>query len=135
MRGLCFASAAFLMMTKFASAERFEEVTVGVPVSSVANAEAWYLDFFGHDTEVLRPVPGVVEFNIAPGFWFQIFETNDPQPSAATVRFLVDDIGVSQAEWAEVGIKTGEPVHVPDVVTFTEFSDPDGNPLGLYDLP
>lgn len=56
---------------------------------------------------MFKPVPGVVEFNVAPGVWFQIFEMEDHQPSGTIVRFLVDDIAASQAEWAEAGIDTG----------------------------
>lgn len=44
MRTLCSVSMAFLAMTGFASAEPFQEVTVGVPVASIAEAEAWYLN-------------------------------------------------------------------------------------------
>jgi predicted enzyme related to lactoylglutathione lyase len=127
--------AAFLAMVNFASAEPFREITVGIPVSSIAEAETWYLNFFGAETEVMRPFPGVVEFKAAPGSWVQIYEMEDQQPSAATVRFLVDDIGDAQRRRAERGINTGEAIEIPGVVTYSEFSDPFGNPLGLYDLP
>jgi len=135
MRMLCRASIAFLAMAGVASAEPFKEITVGVPVASIADAEAWYLNLLGADIEVIKPVPGVVEFKVAPGVWFQIFETDDQHPSGAIVRFLVDDIGVAQDERAEVGIDTGEAIEIPNVVAFSEFFDPDGNALGLYDLP
>jgi predicted enzyme related to lactoylglutathione lyase len=135
MRGLRSISAAFLLTSSFASADPFQEVTVGVPVSSIVDAEAWYLELFGADTELLRPVPGVVEFKVAPGVWYQIFEIDDHEPSSAVMRFLVDDIAAAQAKWADAGIDTGEAIQIPNVVTYSEFTDPDGNALGLYDLP
>ena len=135
MRGLYTSSIALLLTVSFASAEPFQEITVGVPVSSITEAEAWYLGFFGADTEVIKPVPGVVEFKVAPDVWFQIYENEGHQPSGAVVRFLVDDMATSQANWADAGIDTGEAIQIPNVVTYSEFTDPDGNALGLYDLP
>ncbi|AUQ98261.1 VOC family protein [Phaeobacter inhibens] len=135
MRRLCTASIALLFSAGVTSAEPFREITVGVPVASITDAEEWYLALFGAKVEVLRPVPGVVEFKVTPETWYQIFETDDPQPSGAVVRFLVDDMAASQAKWADAGIDTGEAIQIPDVVTYSEFTDPDGNALGLYDLP
>jgi predicted enzyme related to lactoylglutathione lyase len=51
------------------------------------------------------------------------------------LRFLVDDIAAAQATLTSVGINSGEAIEVPGLVTFSEFTDPDGNALGLYDLP
>lgn len=135
LRTLLKASIAVLAMAGSVSAEPFQEVTVGVPVVSIAEAEAWYSSFLGPDTEVIRPVPGVVEFKVAPGVWLQLFETDGQQPAGAVVRFLVDDMAVTQSTHADLGIETGEAIEIPDVVTFSEFTDPFGNALGLYDLP
>ena len=78
---------------------------------------------------------GVVEFKAAPGVWYQIFEAEEQQASETIVRFLVDDIEETQRAGTEVGINMGEAIAIPEVVTFSEFPDPDGNALGLYDLP
>lgn len=129
------ASVALLVITGFASAEPFREITVGVPVSSIAEAETWYLDFFGAETEVIRPAPKIVEFKAAPGTWVQLYEIESQQPSGTIIRFLVDDMGTAQSARAERGINTGEAIEVPGVVTYSEFADPFGNALGLYDLP
>jgi len=128
-------SVALVATTSFASAEPFREITVGVPVSSIAEAETWYLNFLGADTEVMRPVPGVVEFKVGPDTWVQLFETESQQPSGAIIRFLVDDMGAAQSARSDRGIVTGEPIEIPGVVTYSEFADPFGNALGLYDLP
>lgn len=128
-------SVALVATSTFASAEPFRELTVGVPVSSIAEAETWYLNFLGADTEVMRPVPGVVEFKVAPDTWIQLFETENQQPSGAIIRFLVDDMDAAQSARSERGIDTGEAIEIPGVVTYSEFTDPFGNALGLYDLP
>ncbi len=135
MRWLARASAACLLTAGMATAEPFQEVTIGVPVSSISEAEVWYLNLLGTDVEILRPFPGVVEFKVAPGVWFQIFEADDQQASEAIVRFLVDDMDTTQRQSAQAGIATGEAIQIPNVVTFSEFVDPDGNALGFYDLP
>ncbi|WP_245989924.1 VOC family protein [Litoreibacter meonggei] len=126
---------ALLASTSFASAEPFGEVTVGVPVSSIAEAETWYLNFLGAETEIMRPFPGVVEFKVAPDTWVQLFEVENQQPSGAIIRFLVEDMADAQRERAELGINTGDAIDIPGVVTYSEFADPFGNALGLYDLP
>ncbi|WP_281275451.1 hypothetical protein [Litoreibacter halocynthiae] len=41
----------------------------------------------------------------------------------------------AQRERAELGINTGDAIDIPGVVTYSEFADPFGNALGLYDLP
>ncbi|MGC1497911.1 MAG: VOC family protein [Sulfitobacter sp.] len=128
-------SVALVATTSFASAEPFSEITIGVPVSSIAEAETWYLNFLGADTEVMRPVPGVVEFKVAPETWVQLFEVENQQPSGAIIRFLVDDMEAAQSARSDRGIGTGEAIEIPGVVTYSEFADPFGNALGLYNLP
>ncbi|KZL14015.1 VOC family protein [Pseudovibrio sp. Ad26] len=129
---VCVASLAFASIV---SAEPFQEVTIGVPVPSLAEAEAWYTNFLGPDTEVIRPVPGIVEFKVAPGVWLQIFEADDAQPSGTILRFLVEEMAAAQKVRSELNIDTGEAVEIPEVVTYSEFADPSGNALGFYDLP
>lgn len=126
---------AFTLMTGSASAEPFQEVTVGMPVASISEAEAWYTKFLGPDVETLRPVPGVVEFKVAPNVWLQIFEDDGQSASEPSVRFLVDDMQATQQANAGAGIDTGKAIEVPGVVTYSDFADLDGNALGFYDLP
>lgn len=135
MRALIRASIVCLAMTGAATAEPFQEVTIGIPVPSLAEAEVWYTKFLGPGTEVVKPVPGIIEFKVSPGVWFQLFETNDQQSSGTIIRFLVDDMAAAQRARTKVGITTGEAIEIPDVVTYSEFADPFGNGLGFYDLP
>lgn len=135
MRKLAISFSISTLFGSIAMAEPFQEVTVGVPVASIAEAEAWYLKLLGDEVEILRPGPGVVEFKAAPGVWLQIFEPEAGQPTASVVRFKIDDFPTFQKQSSGNGIDTGEATAVPDIVTFSEFTDPDGNALGLYSLP
>ena len=80
-------------------------------------------------------MPGVVELKATNGVWIQLFEVEDPASAGAVLRFLVDDMESAQAARTAHNIDTGEAVVVPEVVTFSEFTDPDGNGLGFYALP
>lgn len=128
-------TAALFGMANIALAEPFQEVTVGVPVANLAEAEAWYAKLLGPDTEIMRPYPGITEFKVAPGVWLQLFEPEDETVSQPILRFLVGDIAATQATHASVKINSGEAIEVPGLVTYSEFYDPDGNALGLYELP
>jgi hypothetical protein len=83
----------------------------------------------------MRPYPGITEFKVAPGVWLQLFEPEGETVSKPILRFLVGDIAATQATHASLDINSGEAIDVPGLVTYSEFSDPDGNALGLYDLP
>jgi len=134
-RRITASSFVFLALTGAALAEPFQEMTVGVPVPSLSEAEAWYATFLGSDTEVIRPAPGIVEYKVAPGVWLQLFEAGEQQSEGAVIRYRVDDLPAEQEKRASVGIGTGEAIEIPDVVTFSEFSDPFGNALGFYEMP
>ena len=129
-----FAIAALLTMPAAALAQPFNEVTIGVPVPSLSVAEAWYATFLGPDVETAHPVPGIAEFKIAPGVWLQLFEKTAGSENAI-VRFSVQDFAAAQQTRKAAGIDTGKAETIPGIVTFSEFRDPYGNPLGFYALP
>ena len=129
------AALLFMLGSTAMASEPFKEMTVGVPVKSITEAEAWYKNFLGSDVEIMRPVPGVIELKASNGVWIQLFEVEDPASAGAVLRFLVNDMESAQAARAAHNIDTGEAVVVPAVVTFSEFTDPDGNGLGFYALP
>lgn len=55
--------------------------------------------------------------------------------SEVTIGAPVKSIEETQRTGAGVSINMGEAIAIPDVITFSEFSDPDKNVLGLYELP
>ncbi|MBL1420538.1 MAG: VOC family protein [Alphaproteobacteria bacterium] len=135
MKMLCKVFVVFLAIISVATAEPFKEITIAIPVSSLNQAEQWYTNFLGADTEMIKPTPDIIEFKAARGVWLQLYETNNQQSSGAIIRFLVKDMKVAQAARARVGINTGEAIEIPNVVTYSEFTDPFGNAIGFYDLP
>ena len=135
MRKFAFAIAAILSVSGFARAEPFNEVTIGVPVPSLPEAEAWYAKLLGPDVETAHPVPGIAEFKVAPGVWLQLFEKTGTGAENAIVRFSVKDFAAAQNARTAKGIDTGKAETIPGVVTYSEFRDPFGNPLGFYAVP
>lgn len=112
------------------------EITIGVAVEDVQRAEGWYRDVLGRPVESMQPVEGMVELMVAPGAWLQLFPSEQQpfEPSTAIVRFKTDDIEADASRLRAKGIEVGEVTRIPGVVSFAEFADPFGNPVGLYQL-
>ncbi|MCF4099733.1 VOC family protein [Maritalea mediterranea] len=135
MRKFAFSILFGLALTASGSAQGFGEATVALPVTSLDEAKAWYGDFLGPDAEMIEPAPGVVELRATPHMWLQLYETEQMPETGAVIRFLVEDMDAAQAKFAEKGIDVGEAIEVPGIVIYSEFTDPFGNGMGLYDLP
>ncbi|TDQ67308.1 hypothetical protein ATL17_1318 [Maritalea mobilis] len=135
MRVLILSAALGLALASNAAAQAFSEATVAVPVTSLDEAKIWYGKFLGEDAEIIEPVPGVLEVKATPDMWLQLYETEKMPETGAVIRFLVDDMAAAQASYAEKGIDVGEAIEVPGVVIYSDFTDPFGNAMSLYDLP
>lgn len=135
MRRIFIALFATIFITSNGLAAGFDEATVGIPVTSVAEAEEWYTKLLGPDAEIIRPFPGLIEIKATPNLWLQLFEAEDASPSKTIVRFLVKDMALTQERLSKLGIDTGEAIVVPETIIYSEFTDPFGNPLGFYALP
>lgn len=130
--GLAFVFSA---VASVALAAPFDEVTVGLPVPSLDAAVTWYATLLGPGVEMIQPAPGIAEFKIAPSVWLQLFEVDVLQPSNGIIRFSVEDFEATQKALAAADINIGDAIAIPDVVTFSEFTDPFGNALGFYSIP
>lgn len=108
-------------------------VTVGLPVSDVADAAAWYERMLGFAPQ-LEPAPGVVEFEVRPGVWLQLFEEGQVRPSGWAFRFGVEDLDAARARLGGLGLDVGPVERVEGVVAFCSLWDPDGNELSLYQV-
>ena len=80
-------------------------VTIGLPVSDLAQATRWYQEVFALADPDLTPAPGVLEFQVGP-VWLQL--TEGPPGSAAA--------------------------GAAGPVTRFDFTDPDGNRLSLHSM-
>ena len=68
-----------------------ESLTVGLPVADMPKALEWYRRLLG-DRKEICPTEGVMEFELMPGFWLQLFKSESPPHSQLIVRIGVADI-------------------------------------------
>ncbi len=109
-------------------------MTVGLPVSDLQAAVAWYRRAFELADPDVEPADGVVEFQLGP-VWLQLDEGSCTRSGAETVlRVGVADAAGERSRLAELGVAVGELTHVEGAVDFFAFADPDGNQLSVYSL-
>lgn len=109
-----------------------QSVTVGLPVSDLDRAIAWYQRVFTLSAPDLVPADGVVEFRLGT-MWLQLGEEPTTRSGAEVVtRFGVDDAAAERERLLAAGVAAGPLEHVPGVVEYFDFQDPDGNRLSFY---
>ena len=107
-------------------------VTIGIPVSDLQAASRWYEQILDKPPDI-EPVPGIREFEIA-GTWIQLDE-GQPVRGNWTLRIGVTDLNAERQRLEKLGLKLGETRTVPDVISYFNFYDPDGNRLSCYQEP
>ena len=103
-------------------------ITVGLPVSDVKAARAWYQRVLGKVADI-EPVEGIVEFEVHPGSWLQLHDGDQ-----TAFRIGVEDLEATRNRLLTSGIEVGPIERVEGVIAFCDFSDPDGNHLSLYQV-
>lgn len=109
----------------------FASSTISFPVSDLEKSTQWYQQLLG-EVESFSPAPGVMEFQLNDKTWLQLFEGEVAVGSI--LRLEVADIQSSHKKLGEIGISTTSIELVPNVVSYFDFSDPDGNQLSFYKL-
>jgi glyoxylase I family protein len=100
-----------------------------VHVSDIEAARKWYAALFGRP-EDNNPMPTLVEWQVLPGAWVQVF--HDPGKAGTDeVNFAVDDLETHIAELEGRGLEPGEITDASKGVRLSRFDDPDGNTIGL----
>lgn len=104
--------------------------TIGFPVSNLEESVEWYKQVLG-DVEYFSPADGVVEFALNDKTWLQLFVGTASQGSI--LRLEVADI---ESQYNRLNnLVSPTPIElVPDVVSYFDFKDPDGNQLSFYKL-
>jgi len=111
-----------------------ESVTVGLPVGDLEEASGWYGRAFDLAEPDLRPVEGVVEFQLGP-IWLQLGVASTERTGAeVVVRVGVADAAAEHARLRRLGIAAGPVERVPGAVDYFDFRDPYGNVLSFYSL-
>ena len=104
-------------------AKKFYGETLGLPVAFYMGDEVGWMQFGEKDGT-----------NLAINLW----AGPDPVPprnGGATVVFAVDDAHATVAELRKRGVKCDDPLAVPDMVTYANFYDPEGNRLQIAGPP
>ncbi len=104
-------------------AKKFYAETLGLPVAAFITDEVGWMEF-GEKEDVHL---GIMQWR-GPG----------PMPKGdggAIAVFEVDDAYAAVAELRKQGVRCGDVVAVPQMVTFADFFDPDGNRLQVAGPP
>ncbi|UXA18511.1 VOC family protein [Mycobacterium sp. SMC-4] len=100
-----------------------------VHVTDVDAARRWYALLFGRP-EDNNPMPTLVEWQVLPGAWVQVYHDPD-RAGTDEINLAVDDLERHIAELTERGLRTGDVVDANKGVRLCRFPDPDGNIVTL----
>jgi catechol 2,3-dioxygenase-like lactoylglutathione lyase family enzyme len=106
-----------------------EHVLAVVPVSDIDRANTWYERLFGHPADN-NPMPVLVEWQVVPGGWVQVFIDSE-RAGSGLVNFAVDDLAEFVEGARERGLQPGEIEGVNKGVELSTLRDPDGNMIRL----
>ncbi len=107
------------------------ETIVVIAVSDLSKSREWYSRLFGK-TPDLEPFPGNVEFKVG-GAWIQIM-SGKPRASSWSMQFGVRDLSLERERLRKSGITAGEIKTVPDVISYFDINDPDGNAMRWFQV-
>lgn len=102
------------------------EVIVEIPVSDLSSSREWYARLFGKKGPDLEPFPGNVEFKVGSA-WVQIVSGNVQPSSSWSLQLEVRDLSRERERIRAAEIVATEIKTVPNVISFFDIKDPDGN--------
>ena len=106
-----------------------EHVLAVVPVTDLASSRSWYESLFGRPADN-NPMPNLVEWQVIPGGWVQVF-IDAQRAGSGLLNLAVDDLEAHIAELTRRGLAPGETVEANKGVRLSAISDPDGNTIRL----
>ena len=106
-----------------------QHVLAVVPVSDLAAANAFYQKLFGRPADN-NPMPVLVEWQVVPGAWVQVF-VDEERAGSGLLNFAVDDLEAHVTEAAERGLRPGAIDGANKGVRLSTITDPDGNVIRL----
>jgi glyoxylase I family protein len=98
-----------------------------VPASDLQRSEQWYASLFGRPADN-NPMPTLVEWQVLPGAWVQVFSDAD-RAGSGLLNFAVDDLETHLAEVGARGIEADEIAEAAKGVRTCTVVDPDGNTI------
>ncbi len=108
-----------------------KETIVVIAVSDLSKSREWYSLLFGKMPD-LEPFPGNVEFKVG-GAWVQISK-GKVQTSSWSLQLEVRDLSRERERLREAGITATEIKTVPNVISYFDLNDPDGNTMRWFQV-
>lgn len=100
-----------------------------VPVSDIARSRQWYASLFGR-AEDNNPMPSLVEWQVLPGAWVQVFLDAD-RAGSGLLNVAVEDLETHLAGLRDRGLDPGEITDADKGVRLSALTDPDGNTITI----
>ncbi|OBB58248.1 glyoxalase [Mycobacterium sp. 852013-51886_SCH5428379] len=100
-----------------------------VPVSDIDAARRWYSRLFGRDADN-NPMPTLVEWQVVPGGWVQVFHDSE-RAGSGLLNVAVDDLDAHLEQVRARGVEAGPVTDAAKGVRLSTLTDPDGNTLRL----
>ena len=108
-----------------------KEAIVVIAVSDISKSREWYSRLFGKGPD-LEPFPGNAEFKVG-GAWVQISK-GKVQASSWSLQLEVQDLSRERERLREARIGATEIKTVPNVISYFDLNDPDGNTMRWFQL-
>ena len=105
----------------------FTNLLAVLPVADVETSRPWFTALFGRP-EDNNPMPSLIEWQVLPGAWLQVFG-DAGRAGSGLFNLAVDDLDATLAELRARGLEPGEVVEANKGVRLSALTDPDGNTI------
>ena len=107
----------------------FEHLLAVVPVSDLDRAAAYYEKLFGRPADN-NPMPSLVEWQVVPGGWVQVFVDED-RAGSGLLNLAVSDLAAAIDDATAKGLDPGDVQAASKGVEIATVTDPDSNTIAL----
>ena len=105
----------------------FTNVLAVLPVADVEASRPWFTALFGRP-EDNNPMPSLIEWQVLPGAWLQVFD-DAGRAGSGLFNLAVDDLDAALTALRARGLEPGEIVEANKGVRLSALTDPDGNTI------
>jgi predicted enzyme related to lactoylglutathione lyase len=112
---------------------KVREMIVEITVSDTSKSRNWYARLFGKKGPDLEQFEGNVEFKVGPA-WVQIVSGKVEPSSSWSLQLEVWDLPRERERLRKGGIHATEIKTVPNVISFFDVRDPDGNNMRWFQV-
>jgi glyoxylase I family protein len=106
-----------------------EHVLAVVPVTDLDRSRRWYEKLLGRAPDN-KPMPTLVEWQVVPGGWVQVFD-DEQRAGSTVVNVAVRDLDAHIEDLRRRGLEPGEIIEANKGVRLSALTDPDGNTVTL----